>query len=87
MRIKVRAFGDLARALGKDLEMELPSDADVGELLARIGAQTGKTSPDGEPKPNLVVLVEGLNIQFLDKLRTRLNDGDVVSILPPAGGG
>jgi molybdopterin synthase sulfur carrier subunit len=87
MRIRVRAFGDLARALGKDLEMELPSGADVGELLARIGAQTGKPSAEGEPKPNLVVLVEGLNIQFLDKLRTRLNEGDVVSILPPAGGG
>jgi len=34
-----------------------------------------------------IILVNGLNIEHLKGFETPLNDGDLVSIFPPAGGG
>jgi len=91
MQVRVRVFGDLAKILGKDLAVELPTGSTVGDLLNKLGERHGKLigkMSEGEVQnANLVVLLGGLNVQFLRKLETILNEGDVVSFLPPAGGG
>lgn len=91
MQVKIRVFGDLAKILGKDLVVDLPLGSTVGDLLNELGERhtelTGKMSEGEEQNANLVVLLGGLNVQFLRKLETILNEGDVVSLLPPAGGG
>lgn len=91
MRVRVRVFGDLAKILGKDLVMDLPLGSTVGDLLDKIGERhvrlTESVLAGGGQNANMVVLLGGLNVQFLRKLETILNEGDVVSLLPPAGGG
>jgi len=91
MQVRVRVFGDLAKVLGKELAVDLPLGSTVGDLLNELGERhaklTGKISAGENRNANLVVLLGGLNVQFLRKLETILNEGDVVSLLPPAGGG
>jgi len=40
-----------------------------------------------ELEKGVIILVNGKNIEHLEKLDTKLKDGDVVSIFPPVGGG
>lgn len=91
MRVRVRVFGDLAKILGKDLDVDLPLGSTVGDLLDKIGEGhvrvTESVLTGGGQNANMVVLLGGMNVQFLRKLETILNEGDVVSLLPPAGGG
>ncbi len=43
---------------------------------------------EGEkPKKGVIVLVNGRNIEHLDGLSTSLEDGDILSLFPPVGGG
>ncbi|MBO3802589.1 MAG: MoaD/ThiS family protein [Candidatus Brockarchaeota archaeon] len=90
MRVKVKVFGDLAKSLGKEMVLDLPQGSTVGDLLAKLGKRK-EPALDGDSgngaKQSLVVLVGGLNVRFLDEEMTKLNDGDTVSLLPPAGGG
>jgi len=91
MRVRVRIFGDLAKILGKDLAVDLPLGSTVGDLLDKIGEGHVRLAEGmlegGVQNANMVVLLGGYNVQFLRKLETALNEGDVVSLLPPAGGG
>jgi molybdopterin synthase sulfur carrier subunit len=42
---------------------------------------------EGALKRGTIILVNGANIVHLEGLATRVNDGDVVSLFPPGGGG
>jgi len=91
MQVRVRIFGDLAKILDKDLTVDLPLGSTVGDLLNELVEGhvelRGKMSEGEERNANMVVLLGGLNVQFLRKRETILSEGDVVSLLPPAGGG
>jgi molybdopterin converting factor small subunit len=41
----------------------------------------------GVPRREIAVLVNGRNIRFLDRLETKLCEGDEVAIFPPVYGG
>ena len=56
---------------------------ELGGKCKSLSAMSG----DDEPRMDFIVLVGGLNVQFIEKSRTVLREGDVVSLLPPAGGG
>ena len=90
MLVRVRIFGDLAKSIGKEMAVDLPSGSTVQDLIDElVGKYKGLSamSGDDEPRMDFIVLVGGLNVQFIDKSRTVLREGDVVSLLPPAGGG
>jgi molybdopterin converting factor small subunit len=91
MRVKIRAFGDLAKVMGREITIDVPSGTTVGDLLEKLNLTYERsiwdTISSRDPYQRLVILVGGLNIQFLEKDRTCLNEGDTVSLLPPAGGG
>jgi len=92
MRVRVRVFGDLSKILGKELAVDLPLGSTVGDLLDELGERHAELRGDvaegeGGNRSNVVVLLGGLNTQFLRGRETILNEGDVVSLLPPAGGG
>lgn len=95
MQVTVRAILRLAMAIGKyEFPMELPENATLDLLLSRIEADYGPaTTPllrgvqATAQHPGLMfyrnhVLLTGENV-----LETVLQDGDIIYIASPAGGG
>ncbi|WP_087037960.1 ubiquitin-like small modifier protein 1 [Thermococcus litoralis] len=81
--VKVRVFATLRGIVGKS-ELEVQAET-VGELLEKLYNEYPKMKKELEK--GAVILVNGKNIEHLEKLNTKLKDGDVVSIFPPVGGG
>ena len=95
MQVTVRTILRLAMAIGKyEFTMELPEDATLDQLLTAIEMQYGaKTRPylrdvtSTKQHPGLLFyrnhsLLTGDNV-----LMTVLQDGDILYIASPAGGG
>jgi len=81
--VEVKLFASLRTAAG---EKGFLTDADsVGELLREAAERYGE---DFAKRLQIAtVLVNGKNIAHLRWKRTRLKDGDVVSLFPPLAGG
>ncbi len=78
MRVKVRLFGPLAERLGRsEITVEIAA-ATAGEALAAV-----KRGHPGLPLAGVRIAV---NDSYADG-RTALAAGDVVSLIPPVGGG
>ena len=92
VRIKFTVPGVLASITGGNREIEMDaltvSDA-VLRLVSKYGEEFERRvlEPTGEPRRVLNFYVNGKNIRFLSNLETKLNDGDVVMLLPAVGGG
>jgi len=92
MKVKIRAFGELIEALGHENVIELEEETTVEHILSILAKKHGGLKEDflrgyHDDQPNMVILINGLNIQLLDKIKTIVRDGDTVSLLPPAAGG
>ena len=89
MQVHLRLFSHLRVALGRrDLDLELPEGATVATVLERLRSMVpseleSMISGGAEGGYRLVVLVNGRRTGP-DKL---LQDGDVITLLPPLGGG
>jgi sulfur-carrier protein len=60
----------------------------VDDLVSRFPALAGKLrSDDGGLHKFVNVYVNDDDVRYLDKLDTKINDGDVISILPAVAGG
>jgi len=81
--VKVRVFATLRGIVGKS-ELEVQAGT-VGELLEKLYSEYPRMKKELEK--GVVILVNGKNIEHLEKLNTKLKDEDVVSIFPPVGGG
>jgi len=99
VQVTVKAYLFLRDSLGSDyIIVELPEDATVMELLRvlcrdygipeklTIGSAT-LTLFGSHNKTDLTILVNGFNIRQLKGLSSILEEGDRVSIFPPAAGG
>ncbi len=92
MKIKVRALADLRFALGGfEKEVEIPgSEATVGQILEHLYNQYPKLREQlehGSGRSDVAILVDGVNIVHLQGLDTKVRDGAVLTLIPPAGGG
>ena len=93
MLIRVRFFGDLKKNVDKRwMIVEFPQDSTLLELISNIANNLDSSLLDKLVEKNAVrseirILVNGRNIIYLNKLGTKLSDGDVVTIMPIAGGG
>jgi molybdopterin synthase sulfur carrier subunit len=93
MLIRVRFFGDLRKNIDKRwMIVEVPQDSTLHELISNIANNLDSSFLDKVVEKNAVrseirILVNGRNINYLNKLNTKLSDGDVVTIMPIAGGG
>ncbi len=83
--VLVKYFATLRELTGK--REEIIEDVDsVEELLELLFQKYGERFREEIEKKNMI-LVNGKNIIHIEGVKTRLKEGDVVSIFPPAGGG
>ena len=82
------------RQITKCKETEVPLQPDVWALLNYLGARYGDGikkklfAEDGKDIGNdVIVLVNGRNIRYLELKDTRLCESDVVSLFPLVAGG
>jgi molybdopterin synthase sulfur carrier subunit len=94
MEVDVKFYAMLREATGKKSEtVELPEKSSVGGLIdllvERYGDRFGYYIYDGQKRVRdyISFMLNGVNVNSLNGFDSLLNDGDVVSLLPPLGGG
>ena len=92
MKVTVRVFGEPAQLIGKKHAIELGEKSTVITLTNKIIEKAGlkRRGYIGNYRvggSDLAILVNGKNIEFLDRVKTSLRDGDEVIILIPTTGG
>ncbi|MDR5673820.1 ubiquitin-like small modifier protein 1 [Halalkaliarchaeum sp. AArc-GB] len=93
MEVECNFFGPVRDVVGtKTVVCELPVGATVAELVCDLdetydGLADQLLEREHELAENLVITVDGRNVQQLDGGETELDDGAVVRISPSVGGG
>ena len=94
MKVEVKFFTSLREITGKKVdEIQLQNSITVDELLTLLSKKYGKNfreyiyNKKGEVQGFLSFLVNGKNINIMQGFDTKLQENDVVAILPPVGGG
>ncbi|KSW11876.1 hypothetical protein CF15_03490 [Pyrodictium occultum] len=91
-RVLVRFFALYQEAAGaREVELEIPEDYTILELARMLEEKfpklRGQLVEGDRISEEARVLVNGRNIEWLDKEKTRLRDGDIVAFFPPVAGG
>lgn len=93
MQIHIEVAFSFKHDLSQDYRtLELPNGADV-EMAMRLWARRHPVAADrlfdeaGRIRRHINALVNGSNVTLREGFRTGLEDGDRLTILPPAGGG
>jgi molybdopterin synthase sulfur carrier subunit len=97
LRVSVRFFTSLREITGRREEILRFADKEavtVDKVLRKLAEHYGKDfaeyvydSRTGDVKGFLQFLVNGRSASTLDGLNTELENGDVLAIIPPVGGG
>ena len=94
MKIEVKFFTSLREITGKKVdEIQLQNTITIDKLLTLLSEKYGKNfreyiyNKKGEVQGFLSFLVNGKNINIMQGFDTKLQENDVVAILPPVGGG
>jgi len=97
LRISVRFFTNLREITGKKEEILKFSDSEtvtVAKVLKKLAKRYGRSfvnyvydSETGEVRNFLQFLINGRSASTFKGLETELQDGDVLAIIPPIGGG
>ena len=92
MKIKVKFFATFRELFGgNSVELEFDEGTVMQNLLDFLCDSPERWHEMFEKqsvlKTYVKVLKDGRNIQFLDGMNTRLEEGNVISIFPPVGGG
>ncbi len=94
MNVEVKFFTSLREITGKKVdEIQLQNTVTIDELLTLLSEKYGKNfreyiyNKKGEVQGFLSFLVNGKNINIMQGFDTKLQENDVVAILPPVGGG
>jgi molybdopterin converting factor small subunit len=89
--VNVELSGALATvAVEKRLTLEATN---IRLALDALAAKNGEDfkgrlfDPQGKPRRFINIYVNGRDYRFIDRLDTKLQDGDIVSIIPAVSGG
>jgi MoaD family protein len=93
IHVKVEVLGYLRTIIGKkELEVELKGRNTITQLIATLSRTYGRELSDVILSPisgefQVLILINGKDIDFLQKTKTLLSDGDNVTIIPMSAGG
>ncbi len=93
MRVLVEMYFPFRSEIGGGpVELELPEGGDVAAALAALVARHPVLRErlydrQGQVHRHIAALVNGTAVQYRQGLATPLRDGDVLTLLPPVGGG
>lgn len=82
--IRVKLLGSFIHGIGKEVEVSAENVKKVRDLLELLKGRNPEVYPGN---PNVIVLVNGVEVGVLKGLDTELKDGDEVVLLPAAHGG
>jgi len=94
--VKVKLFATFREMAGgrHEVNVKLPKEATIVDLIEELSKILGEEVKDTlldfktvDLKPLNKILINGCNVELLQKLSTPLKDGDVVALFPPVGGG
>jgi molybdopterin converting factor small subunit len=81
--VTVIMIGDHKRK-SNNFSVNLNKEQSLGDLLKSLNLEIYE---DGKPRSDIVIMINGRNIYFLNGLDTKLKHGDVVLIMPIVVGG
>lgn len=96
MKVTVEYLGHIKGIIGVEQaeKLELKDDASVGDLLFLLAEKHGENfkkaiyEPSGlDLKSNFILTVNGLLLNQLNGIETKLKDGDRVVLMPIVSGG
>lgn len=99
VKVKVRAVANIGKLVagGTEQMVVLPGGSTLGDLLAKLAAESGEEfrrrlfsdndEEAGAVRKDIRLLVNGRDYFFVNGLDSVLEDGDTVSIMPLMGGG
>ncbi len=93
--IEVKLLGVFRGLSGKNkVSMQLEEPATVGVVIQKIAegfsSEFRRVLIDfelGDPRPNALILVNGIEINAIQGLETDVNDGDEIVLVPVSHGG
>ena len=93
-KIKIKLLGTLKWAAGKEQqEIETLEPLNVGELLENLAVNSSRMKSIlneniiENSRPNMIILINEVEIGLLEGLNTDLLDGDILTLIPTAHGG
>ena len=93
MKVILKTFADYRDITGItekqfDIEEGLTMDGLLNMLTDTYpGLRPAMFKDSGRLREFIILMVNGRNIEFLDKMNTRLGEGDVIALFPPVAGG
>ncbi len=92
MKVNIRAFANFREILGRDLSVDLEDGSNVGDLLESLSESRQQLRPaifdeTGQVREYVIIMKNRKDVSALQGLKTALEEGDEVAILPPVAGG